>query len=298
MHTININVSETREVTIDFKTAGNIAENNETLLSFEIPKEYSSYYKYLDILKEKDKKTQTVVSTDDENKFSYKLPYELTDGRCLYLQLVLKKGENVFKSNIFSIMFNGAICGGQHLVGDYQDAIQFIMENKSDKKDVENLNKDVYRKLDSNIFYSQLEVQEAVNNKKVDIEAYDYLTNDFRTKYLDLLSEINKEKIRINQLISTKVDKEEGKGLSENDFTNGHKKQISKNQADIEHLAVSINTLNNELLDEIKRTDNLENLIEEDVYTKEEIDVMIGDIDEALDELHNYAQAIINGGAE
>ena len=33
-------------------------------------------------------------------------------------------------------------------------------------------------------------------------------------------------------------------------------------------------------------------------YTKDEVDSLVGDIETALDELHNYAQALINGGAE
>ena len=168
MHTVIINISEQREVNISSFFAGNTGENNETLLSFEIPDEYSSYYKYLDIITENGKKTQTVVSTTDERKFSYKIPSDFTDGRCVYLQLVMKKGEYIFKSNMFSLIFNPSICAGQHILGDNKDTLQFIMENKADKEEFENTKKELNRKLDSSIFYSYTGIQEFVNNNKVD----------------------------------------------------------------------------------------------------------------------------------
>ena len=45
-----------------------------------------------------------------------------------------------------------------------------------------------------------------------------------------------------------------------------------------------------------KMSDTSENTVQNKVI-KEYVDTLVGDVDSALDELHNYAQSLINGGA-
>lgn len=190
MYVTEINVAENREVILSSKKAGVSSENNATLLSFTIPQQYSAYYKYLDITKGDSGKTQTVVSTDDEYKFSYKLPYELTDALKLHLQLVMKKENEIFKSNIFCIMFNPGICATQYLESEYQDSIEYIMENKADLSYVEEVKN---RKLDKEIFYNFSDSQKLINNGKVDkIEGKGLSANDYTDSEKEKLSGLPK----------------------------------------------------------------------------------------------------------
>lgn len=70
----------------------------------------------------------------------------------------------------------------------------------------------------------------------------------------------------------------DGKILELNNDFNNYKEEVSEVTG---YLGSELTNLNNEMI------------ILEDEFNKK-----IGDIESALDELHNYAQALINGGAE
>ena len=65
----------------------------------------------------------------------------------------MKKEGKVFKSNIFVLHFNGSINGTQKLMSDYQDTIEFLMENKAAKEETEALKGKMALKLDKSEFY-------------------------------------------------------------------------------------------------------------------------------------------------
>jgi len=242
MYIIDVNVGENREVFLSNKNAGISSENNVTLLNFTIPEKYSDYYKYLDIVKGDNEKTQTVVSAEDEYKFSYKLPYELTQDLKLYLQLIFKKNNEIFKTNIFYIVFNPSVCATQYLQNEYQDTIEYIMENKADLSNIDELKN---KKLDKDIFYNFSDSQNVINSTKVDkTEGKDLSSNDYtdaeKNKLLNLPSRSEwDENMNLKAdaasvydretadfKLSKKVDKEDGKELSSNDYTDAEKNKL------------------------------------------------------------------------
>ena len=62
-------------------------------------------------------------------------------------------------------------------------------------------------------------------------------------------------------------------------------------RSDINKITTSLNTKAN-------KSTTLAGYGIKDAYTKTEVDNLIGEIDSALDELHNYAQALIGGASE
>ena len=124
MYILNMEIKEDRQVIFSSNFGGNIFENNATLLNIRIPKIYSSYYKYMDIVKDNKEKTQTVVSTRDEYILSYPLPDTLTGARELTCQLVLKKDAEVFKSNLFKLTFLGSVNSTQLIENKNPDIFQ------------------------------------------------------------------------------------------------------------------------------------------------------------------------------
>lgn len=153
MYIIDIKVSENRFVECENIYAGEIGENNITKLKFTVPKDYRDFFKYLDIIKSDGEKTQTVIDDYNSDVFYYTLPFTLTDKEEITLQLVMKKEGKVFKSNIFVLHFNGSINGTQKLMSDYQDTIEFLMENKAAKEETEALKGKMALKLDKSEFY-------------------------------------------------------------------------------------------------------------------------------------------------
>ena len=156
MYIIDVKISDNRFVGCENIYAGGIGENNITKLKFTVPNDYKDFYKYLDIIKSDGEKTQTVIDDDKNNVFYYTLPFSLTDKEEITLQLVMKDKEKVFKSNIFVLHFNGSIEGTQKLTGDYQDTIQFIMENKASKEEVKEIKDKLPFKVSKNEFYTFL----------------------------------------------------------------------------------------------------------------------------------------------
>ncbi len=227
MYILNIDIKEDRQVIISQKNSGNIYENNATVLHITIPEKYSSYYKYMDIIKDNKEKTQTVISTKNEHILSYPLPDALTGARELTCQLVLKNEAEVFKSNLFVLSFSGSINATQSIENKCADTIEYLMENKADR---EELIKQEDKKLEKNIFYSFRDTQDEINNSKVDkeegkvlipYEELDKLTKLPKRENLD--QTLNTMTEEMNSLLADKVDKLEGKGLSSNDFTDNLK---------------------------------------------------------------------------
>lgn len=196
MQILEINVGKNREVSLFVNKGGNIGENNETLLKFTVPEEFKNHYKYLDIIKNDKDKTQTVLDVGKNYEFTYILPAFLTENRELYLQLVMKLKDEIFLSNIFVIKFDESICATQYIADNSCDTIQYLMENKADNENVNLISCELSGKLCSNVYYDELG--------------------------------------RIYKSIDKKVDKEEGKELSQNDYTNEEKEKLSVTKRNLE----------------------------------------------------------------
>lgn len=244
MNNLNIDIKEDRQVTISEDTGGNIYENNATVLRITIPQKYSSYYKYMDIIKDNKEKTQTVISVKDEYILSYPLPDDLTGSRELVCQLVLKNEAEVFKSNMFILSFSGSINATQYIENKCADTIEYLMENKADKDKLSKLND---TKLEKSVFYSFRDTQDVINNLKADKE-------------------------EMNNLLAGKVNKEDGKGLSSNDYTDEEKEKL-RELPDSEELYNHINL----------KADS------------EEVNEKLGDIEEALDKIIEIQNELIHG---
>lgn len=287
MHIIEIEIFENRMVKCENITAGTTGENEATKLKFIIPEMYKDFYKYLDILKKDGTKTQTVVGDTESKIFYYSLPYSLTNDDELILQLVLKKENTVFKSNMFSLYFSQSLEGTQILIGDYQDTIEFLMENKAERKEVDALNIKVNNKTDRQEYYDLNDKLNRDISFKVDI-------TDF---------ENYKSQNQVN--VSRKVDKISGKGLSTEDYTTYDKNKLQALPTLNELNDILDGKIDQHELQEIRDEVHDEKIIRETLSVEindhqgriNNLEADIGDIDSALNELHNYAQAKIGGGA-
>ena len=342
MYIIEVKISDDRFVECENIYAGEIGENNITKLKFTVPEDYKDFYKYLDIIKSDGEKTQTVIEDIGNDTFYYTLPFSLTQGEEVTLQLVMKKNEAVFKSNIFILRFNGSIEATQKLEGDFQDTIQFLMENKTSKEETKEIIEKLDLKVPKNEFYNFCIKTNEDLNKKVSEDEFLTFKNDslnkLNLKVNKTVYEDDKEKLKsdILYLKNEKVDKIDGKGLSEEDYTTKEKNKLI-NLPTSDELKLELDDIKNILLRKLDKTDfeeyktntnnalnkkvnssvylqdkeNINNLINDlNEYDQElfnliddantqisNINTSIGDIDSALLELHNYAQTLISGGA-
>ena len=139
--------------------------------------------------------------------------------------------------------------------------------------------------------------------------------NGIRLEGLEVITESLREK---------KVDKIYGKGLSSNDYTSEEKQKVAridgiiselKEKVDKSSFSEKLDRLNSSLEWQSSEIERLERENEEKfnqwldndfsdctdrIYINEEnivaLERRIGNIDSALEELHNYAQALISGG--
>lgn len=341
MDIIDVRISEDRTVECENIYAGVVGENNVTKLKFTVPESYKDFFKYLDIIKSDGEKTETFIEDDKNNVFYYTLPFSLTDREEITLQLVMKDKEKVFKSNIFVLHFNGSIDGTQKLLGDYQDTIEYLMENKASKEEIKEINSKMALKTSKSEFYNFSIKAEEELSKKVSDD--DFLTfkndslNKLNLKVNKTVYEEDKENLEsdILSLKNNKVDKIDGRGLSEENYTKKEKQKLAElpvneelqivltSKATKEEVEQAITNLVNsspDALDTLKELANalgndpdfattVLNLIgakvDKETYNEkmsnidenmEEIETNIGNIDSALSELHNYAQGITSGG--
>ena len=210
MNIIQIEVFKDRKVYIEDLNAGNSGESGATNLKFVVPKEYAGFYKYLDIITSDGERTQTIAGDRENNIFYYELPYILTGNNDITLQLVMKNENKIFKSNMFVLTFNQSIDGTQYLENNFQDTIEFLMENKTEKRETQELLAKVNQKLNSEEFYRY---------KVLSMEDILKKANE---------SEVNEKILNLIDTLSKKVDKESGKKLSSNDFTDFEKNKLSE----------------------------------------------------------------------
>lgn len=317
MYIIDVKISDNRFVECENIYAGGIGENNITKLKFTVPNDYKDFYKYLDIIKSDGEKTQTVIDDDKNNVFYYTLPFSLTDKEEITLQLVMKDKEKVFKSNIFVLHFNGSIEGTQKLTGDYQDTIQFIMENKASKEEVKEINDKLPFKVSKNEFYTfSIRTEEKLSKKVSDT---DFLTfkndslNKLNLKVNKTVYEEDKENLESNilSLKNNKVDKIDGRGLSEENYTKKEKQKLAELPAN-EELYNEFNSLSDAM--EVKLGDKVDNKTYNDKMDTFEMSVgllaelegensgkirelenRVGDIDNALDRIIEIENSLIGG---
>ena len=253
MYKINIKVSSDRKVDLSSCSGGVTGEKNAASLFFEIPKEYSSYTKYLDVFKESGEKLQTILSVKDESEFSYTLPGELCHNLNVYMQLVMKKENEVFKSYRFVITFEEGINVTSYLEDNCRDSIQELFETKADKGDISELSKMLHDKVAAQVFYHEKQILEDKISKKAEAfdvdsrlnlkadktEVYEKLSlkADKTDVSAKLILKADKETVEAGlskklditdaeAALKLKVDKEEGKGLSSNDYTSNEKEVI------------------------------------------------------------------------
>lgn len=336
MYIIDVKVSEDRFVECENIYAGEIGENNVTKLKFTVPKDYKDFFKYLDIIKSDGEKTQTVIDDYNSDVFYYTLPFTLTDKEEITLQLVMKYEEKVFKSNIFVLHFNGSIDGTQKLTGDYQDTIEYLMENKASKEEIKEINDKLLLKTSKNEFYNfcvktnedlnkkaensdfvsfknntlnnlSLKVNKSVFDAEVK-ETSDEIDNLKNNKVDKTAYEEDKESLEndIVELNNKKVNKVSGKGLSEEDYTKEEKQKLS----DLPKNAQLQNVLNSKASLEAlnSRISTLEGNINDKLSDKVDVTSFnsytmsmqedIGKIETALDNIITIQEALIGGDSE
>ena len=111
----------------------------------------------------------------------------------------------------------------------------------------------------------------------------------------------------INEIAHAVIDLEEESGgggsvdLS-NYYTKDEARSVFVQKSDYivetETIHSDINKITTSLNTKANKSTTLAGYGIKDAYTKTEVDNLIGDIDSALDELHNYAQALIGGSSE
>ncbi len=212
MNLLKIDILNDGTAQCERQVTGQIGEGNITRLKFSVPYIYTEYYKYLDILKGNGEKTQTVIGDTESEIFYYTLPHRLTDCRELYIQLIMKKEDKIFKSKMIALHFDGSISATQYLEENFQDTIEYLMENKADEKDVKSVESKLLLKAGKSELY---ELNESLTEKMNDHQE----KNGIRLEGLEVITESLREK---------KVDKIYGKGLSSNDFTNEEKEKVAK----------------------------------------------------------------------
>lgn len=210
MNLIKIEVLNDKTVKCEREIIGQIGEGNETKLKFIVPSSYREYFKYLDILKGNGEKTQTVIGDTESEIFYYIIPHSLTLNRELFIQLVMKKGDKIFKSKMIALHFDSSISATPYLEESFQDTIEFIMENKADKNEI----KDLQAKLLLKAGKSELfDLNENLSGKLKECQE----KNNIRLEGLEVITESLRDK---------KVDKIYGKGLSSNDYTDEDKNKL------------------------------------------------------------------------
>ncbi len=341
MNLLKIEISKDGAAACETQTAGQLGEGNITRLKFIVPYEYREYYKYIDILKGNGEKTQTVVGDTESEIFYFNIPHSLTKYRELFIQLVMKKEDKIFKSKMIALHFDGSISATQYLEENYQDTIEFIMENKADKNDIKSLESRLLLKAGKSELY---EINEAVARNLSENQE----KNDIRFEGLEVITDSLRDK---------KVDKIYGKGLSSNDYSDEEKEKLSKLPSKdelVSMLGEKASVIRYNLNDGSYPLDDIQEngmyiLVENDggmhsiytFYVWWEFGILsqilinqygmraertlndgvwsqwktisvpftfdnyqkflslqnqVGDFDLALDELHNYAQALISGG--
>ena len=304
MYIIEVKISDDRFVECENIYAGEIGENNITKLKFNVPEDYKDFYKYLDIIKSDGEKTQTVIEDMGNDTFYYTLPFSLTQGEEVTLQLVMKKNEALFKSNIFILRFNGSIEATQKLEGDFQDTIQFLMENKTSKEEIKEIIEKLALKVPKNEFYNFCIKTNEDLNKKVSEDEFLTFKNDslnkLNLKVNKTVYEDDKEKLKsdILYLKNEKVNKIDGKGLSEEDYTTKEKNKLI-NLPTSDELNLELDDIKNTLLRKLDKTDfeeyktNTNNALNKKVNSsvylqdKENINNLINDLNEYDQELFN-----------
>ena len=308
MNLLKIDILNDGTAICERQIAGQMGEGNITRLKFIVPYIYKEYYKYLDILKGNGEKTQTVIGDAESEIFYYNLPHSLTDCRELFIQLVMKKEDKIFKSKMIALHFDGGISGTQYLEENFQDTIEYLMENKADIKDLKGVESKLLLKAGKSELY---ELNESLTEKMNDHQE----KNGIRLEGLEVITESLREK---------KVDKIYGKGLSSNDYTSEEKQKVAridgilnelKEKVDKSSFSEKTDRINSSLEWQGSEIERLERENEEKfnqwldndfsdctdrIYINEEnivaLERRIGNIDSALDKLHNYAQALISGG--
>ncbi len=211
MNLLKIDILNDGTAICERQIAGQMGEGNITRLKFTVPYIYKEYYKYLDILKGNGEKTQTVIGDAESEVFYYNLPHSLTDCRELFIQLVMKKEDKIFKSKMIALHFDGGISGTQYLEENFQDTIEYLMENKADIKDLKGVESKLLLKAGKSELY---ELNESLTEKMNDHQE----KNGIRLEGLEVITESLREK---------KVDKIYGKGLSSNDYTDEDKNKLA-----------------------------------------------------------------------
>lgn len=317
MDIIDVKISEDRSVECENIYAGVVGENNVTKLKFTVPETYRDFFKYLDIIKSDGEKTETLIEDDKNNVFYYILPFSLTDREEITLQLVMKFKEKVFKSNIFVLHFNGSIDGTQKLLGDYQDTIEYLMENKASKEEIKEISSKMALKTSKSEFYNfSIKMEEELSKK---VSGDDFLTfkNDSlnklnlkvnKTAYVEDKENLERD---ISSLKNNKVDKIDGRGLSEENYTNKEKQKLAElpvskelynefhslsDAMDVKLGNKVDNQTYNDKMDTFEMSVGLLAELEGENSGKiRELENRVGDIDNALDRIIEIENSLIGG---
>lgn len=166
MYSVNIKIDSERKVEMSSVSGGITGENNTTVINFKVPEEYSDFNKYLDVFKDNGERIQTVLSLSDENEFSYILPGELADNLNIYMQIVMKKGNAVFKSYRFSLIFEEGINATSYMESEYRDSIETLFEIKADKSETDEIVNNLSKKVPFAVYSEEIRsISEAISKK-------------------------------------------------------------------------------------------------------------------------------------
>ncbi|MBE7020468.1 MAG: hypothetical protein E7411_03420 [Ruminococcaceae bacterium] len=210
MNLLKIEISKEGRPLLENLSAGQMGEGNITRLKFIVPSEYKEFFKYLDILKGNGEKIQTVVGDCESEIFYYNIPYSLTDCRELFIQLVMKLKDKIFKSRVIALHFDESLSATEYYEESFQDTIEYLAEIKADRDELKKLEASLLLKAGKSEVY---ELHDTVIKDIRDLREKD----NIRIEGLQVITDSLKDK---------KVDKVYGKGLSSNDFSDTLKAKL------------------------------------------------------------------------
>ena len=189
---MEVQIFRNREYSLESSRVGTIGENRVEKLVFTFPEEFEGYKRYIEFSTPEGSYFEEIKGNE------YIITNAITKYEEIKADVVLKKDDDVFISKIFALKLNPSIGAEERLEEEKKSLIDTIIV------DIE-------------------KVSEKLN--KLEGEMLNFVSYD-DTEVKNNIKEIKEKDIEQDQKIENKVNKEEGKGLSSNDFTNAEGESI------------------------------------------------------------------------
>lgn len=212
---MKLTIKENRElIMVNAKSTQN--ENDVETIQIAVPERYSDFNKKI-VFVTNDGTVWDFIEEDN----TYKLKHAITKNRQVDFYIWLTKDEKDFRSVTKTLKFNhnkdaneeitdDEISGYNRMINILEDEITTVTGLETD---LTNMINDIQNKLDAGYFKGE--------DGKTPKRGVDYWTNEDKE---EIVQDVEED---IESILAEKVDKEEGKGLSSNDYTTAEKAKLS-----------------------------------------------------------------------